>query len=78
MQLFDSKLNTKDHNIFICNNTQDLDKLASVKSIKHILFTNYRTWQNMQDKLPKDDKDYNFIGTIYPHPRSNRYKNMLI
>lgn len=74
--MFDSKLNTN-NNIFVCSNAQDLNKLASVKSVKHVLFINYRTWQNMQDKLPKDNKEYNFLGAIYPHPRSNRYKNML-
>lgn len=78
-QMFNSKLNTKDHNIFICSNTQDLDKLVSVKSIKHVLFTNYRTWQNAQNKLPKDHREYDFLGTIYPHPRSNHLKpNALI
>lgn len=59
-QLFNSKLNTN-NNIFVYSNAQDLNKLASVKSGKHVLFTNYRIWQNMQDKLPKDNKEYNFL-----------------
>lgn len=40
-----------------------------------IAFQDYADWQNKQDLLPDDSKiDFLYLGTIYPHPRSNQLR----
>lgn len=48
---------------------------------KHIIFQDYRDWQRRDDFLPDDtgNVDVNYMGFIYPHPRSNHLRpNALI
>lgn len=40
-----------------------------------IAFRNYDDWKDKQDLIPKDSKiDFMYLGTIYPHPRSNKLR----
>lgn len=43
---------------------------------KHIIFQDYRDWQRRTDFLPKDtgNVDVNYLGFVYPHPRSNNLR----
>ena len=43
---------------------------------KHVIFQNYRDWQRRDDFLPKDtgNVDVNYLGFVYPHPRSNNLR----
>ena len=42
---------------------------------KHVIFQNYLDWQNWKDKLPESKYvDFQFLGTIYPHPRGNKMR----
>ncbi|KEK16177.1 accessory Sec system glycosyltransferase GtfB [Limosilactobacillus reuteri] len=48
---------------------------------KHIVFQNYLDWQRRDEFLPADHGtvDFQYLGMIYPHPRSNNMKqNALI
>ncbi|WP_367342612.1 accessory Sec system glycosylation chaperone GtfB [Limosilactobacillus sp.] len=43
---------------------------------KHVIFQNYRDWQRHSDFLPDDtgNVDVNYLGFVYPHPRSNNLR----
>lgn len=48
---------------------------------KHIIYQRLDEWQNNQSLIPKDtgNVDFQYLGMIYPHPRSNRMRpNALI
>lgn len=48
---------------------------------KHVIFQNYRDWQRQKQFIPTEtgDIDFQYLGMIFPHPRSNNLQpNALI
>lgn len=41
---------------------------------KHIIFQRYADWQRIGTKLKNNNVDFDFLGTIYPHPRANQLR----
>lgn len=60
----------------------NMDFLMNTKTrTKHIVYQRFDEWQNNQKLIPQDtgNVDFQYLGMIYPHPRSNRMRpNALI
>lgn len=51
--------------------------MENVTRTKHIIFQRYKDWQRKGDLIPAEqgNVDFNYLGMIYPHPRSNQLRS---